>query len=77
MQNGSHHDAQFERWERGAASGDIPAMVAMLRQQQRELDNLRLSLDVATRDREELRTALLHCRNEVLRLRSPHQGEEE
>lgn len=77
MQSRSHPDAELDQWERSATSGDIPAMVAMLRQQQRELDHLRLSLEVATRDREELRTALLDCQHEVLRLRAPSEEQQQ
>lgn len=47
----------------------IGELVRTIRQQQRELDNLRLSMDVARRDREELRTALLNSQAELRRLR--------
>lgn len=40
----------------------IPYLVSTIRQQQNELDSLRLGLDVARRDREELRAALVAAR---------------
>ncbi|CAN5434172.1 hypothetical protein BH24GEM3_BH24GEM3_04620 [soil metagenome] len=48
----------------------IPQLVAMVRQQQRSLDGLRLSLDVAQRDRGELRSALLAAQEEIRELRA-------
>lgn len=47
----------------------IGELVRTIRQQQRELDNLRLSMEVARRDREELRAALLNSQAELRRLR--------
>jgi hypothetical protein len=52
-------EAELERIERSADPAIIPELVRTIRAQQRELDNLRLSFDVARRDREELRAALL------------------
>jgi hypothetical protein len=52
-------EAELERIERSADPAIIPELVRTIRAQQRELDNLRLSLDVARRDREELRAALV------------------
>ena len=52
----------LDRIESARDPGAIPELVRTIRQQQRELDNLRLSMDVARRDREELRAALLECR---------------
>jgi hypothetical protein len=37
----------------------IPSLVSTVRQQQHDLDSLRLALEVARRDREELRAALI------------------
>lgn len=64
--------AAVERSRDGEA---IPRLVAIIRQQQHDLDNLRLSLDVARRDREELRAALIQAREEARR-RPPGQGSE-
>jgi hypothetical protein len=61
---GSHGFSEevLARIESARDPGAIPELVRTIRQQQRELDNLRLSMDVARRDREELRSALLECR---------------
>lgn len=53
--------------ERDPAS--VPELVRTVRAQQRALDSLRMSMDVARRDREELRAALLHCQEELRRAR--------
>lgn len=55
-------EAQLEAIERAADPASIPELVRTIRAQQHELDRLRLSLDVARRDREELRLALLNAR---------------
>jgi hypothetical protein len=55
-------EAELERMERSGDATLIPELVRAIRTQQRELDNLRLSLDVARRDREELRAALIQAR---------------
>ena len=47
----------------------VPTLVRLVREQQRELDQLRLSVDVARRDREELRVALIRAREELEALR--------
>ena len=64
MGEGSHGFSEevLARIESARDPGTIPELVRTIRQQQRELDNLRLSMDVARRDREELRAALLECR---------------
>lgn len=64
MGEGSHGFSEevLARIESARDPGAIPELVRTIRQQQRELDNLRLSMDVARRDREELRSALLECR---------------
>jgi hypothetical protein len=47
----------------------VPELVRTLREQQRALDSMRMSMDVARRDREELRSALLQCQEELRRTR--------
>jgi len=55
------------RMEREKDPEVIPSLISTIRQQQHDLDNLRLALDVARRDREELRSALLHQRKQQSR----------
>ena len=55
-------EAQLAALERGRDPEAVPALVREVRRLQHELDRLRLALDVATRDREELRVALLRAR---------------
>lgn len=55
-------EAQLAALERGRDPEAIPGLVREVRRLQHELDRLRLALDVATRDREELRVALLRAR---------------
>jgi hypothetical protein len=55
-------ESELERIERSADPAVIPELVRTIRAQQHDLDNLRLSLDVARRDREELRIALMQAR---------------
>jgi hypothetical protein len=62
MTHGLSED-ELERIERSADPAIIPELVRTIRSQQHDLDNLRLSLDVARRDREELRIALLNARS--------------
>jgi hypothetical protein len=52
------------RMERERDPAVIPSLVSTIRQQQHDLDALRLALEVARRDREELRIALLRARGE-------------
>ena len=54
-------ETDLERIERSADPAVIPELVRTIRAQQHDLDNLRLSLDVVRRDREELRNALLQA----------------
>ena len=54
-------ESELERIERSADPTVIPELVRTIRAQQHDLDNLRLSLDVVRRDREELRSALLQA----------------
>jgi hypothetical protein len=68
-----HHDAteqELTRIERDASAAAVPQLVSTIRAQQHDLDALRLGLDVATRDREELRAALLHAQAELRELRT-------
>lgn len=58
------------RLERRKDPETIPHLVSTIRQQQHDVDSLRLSLEVALRDREELRTALLAAHSEIHRLRA-------
>jgi hypothetical protein len=55
-------EAEMESIERTRDPEVIPHLLSTIRQQQHELDSLRLGLDVARRDREELRAALLAAR---------------
>jgi hypothetical protein len=52
-------ESEMESIERARDPDVIPHLISTIRQQQHELDSLRLGLDVARRDREELRAALL------------------
>lgn len=67
---------ELDRIEASADPAVIPTLVETIRQQQHDLDSLRLSLDVATRDREELRIALIHARDELARLRAASRSDE-
>lgn len=51
--------------ERRADPTIIPTLVQEIRRQQHDLDSLELSLEVARRDREELRAALIRAREET------------
>jgi hypothetical protein len=64
-----HTEEALARLERRKDPETIPHLVATIRQQQHDLDSLRLSLEVARRDREELRIALIAAQAEVRRLR--------
>lgn len=69
MSESSFSETDLARMERVADPSVIPSLVRTIRSQQHDLDSLRLSLDVARRDREELRIALIRAREEVARLR--------
>lgn len=56
--------------ERNPEHAPVAELIAAVREQQRTLDRLRMSLDVALRDRDELRSELIACREEVRRLQS-------
>ena len=66
---GGLSEEQLAAIERGRDPEAVPGLVGAVRQLQHELDRLRLSLEVARRDREELRAALLSAKEEVERLR--------
>ena len=74
MNSGNLSEAILERMERARDPDSIPELVRTVRQLQHDLDSLRLGLDVARRDREELRAALYHAREEIRRVKS---GDEE
>lgn len=58
-------EAQLERIEAERNPDTIPELVRALREHQRDLDSLRMKMDVALRDRDELRSALLTCKEEL------------
>jgi hypothetical protein len=62
MAEHGYSEEELARIEAARDPEVIPQLVRTIQQQQRELDNLRLSLDVVRRDREELRAALVRCR---------------
>ncbi len=64
---GGFTEPQLAAIERGKDPESIPGLVRAVRQLQHELDRLTLGLDVARRDREELRAALLRAREEAER----------
>ena len=74
MNSGNLSEANLERMERARDPDCIPELIRTIRQLQHDLDSLRLGLDVARRDREELRAALYHAREEIRREQS---GDEE
>ena len=61
-------ESQLEALERSRDPESIPHLVSTIRQQQHDLDSLRLGLEVAQRDRVELRSALLAAQAEIRRL---------
>jgi hypothetical protein len=62
-------EAELERLERARDPDSIPELVRTIRQLQHDLDSIRLGFDVARRDREELRAALYHAREEIRRMK--------
>ena len=62
-------EAELEAIERTGTGEVIPELIRTIREQQHDLDNLRMGLDVARRDREELRLALIRAQAEVRKLR--------
>ena len=62
-------EAALERIEAARDPASVPELVRTVREQQRALDSLRMSMDVARRDREELRLALLKCQEELRTVR--------
>ena len=69
MSEESFSEEELARIEAGRDPEALPELVRTIRRQQRDLDSLRLSMDVVRRDREELRAALLQSQEEVRRLR--------
>ncbi|HET8653932.1 MAG TPA: hypothetical protein VFL93_00265 [Longimicrobiaceae bacterium] len=68
MEEDPLQESQLTAIEERRDPASIPELVRTIRAQQHDLDQLRLSLDVARRDREELRLALIHARAEIRRL---------
>lgn len=68
MSQGGFSEQQLAAIERGRDPESIPTLVGLIRELQHDLDRLRLSLDVARRDREELRTALIQAQEELRRV---------
>lgn len=60
-------EAVLERMEAARDPAAIPELIRTIREQQHALDRLRLGLEVARKDREELRMALLQARDELRR----------
>lgn len=69
MSREGYTEQQLAQIERERDPEVIPSLVAAIREQQHDLDSLRLSTEVARRDREELRAALLRAQEELRRLR--------
>jgi hypothetical protein len=69
MSGGGMSEAELERLERDRDPESIPELVRTIRQLQHDLDSIRLGFDVARRDREELRAALYHAREEIRRMK--------
>ena len=65
MSAGELSEAALELMERERDPACIPELVRTVRQLQHDLDSVRLSFDVSRRDREELRDALYHAREEL------------
>lgn len=64
-------EAELARIEAARDPETIPELVRTIRELQRARDSLRMSTDVARRDREELRSALLQCQEDLRRSRGP------
>ena len=58
-------EEQLDRIETARSPDSIPELVRALREHQRDLDSLRMKVEVALRDRDELRAALVRCREEL------------
>lgn len=69
MSDSGLSEEALRRIEASPDPAAVPELVRTVRAQQRALDSLRMSMDVARRDREELRSALLQCREELRRAR--------
>lgn len=60
-----YSEAQLEAIRRNRNADDIPLLVDLVARQQHDLDALRLKVEVAQRDREELRAALLQAQQRI------------
>ena len=60
-----YSEAQLEAIRRNRNVDDIPLLVDLVARQQHDLDALRLKVEVAQRDREELRAALLQAQQRI------------
>ena len=69
MSERSWDEGVLERIEAARDPASVPELVRTIRDQQRSLDSLRMSVEVARRDREELRAALLACQEALRRAR--------
>jgi hypothetical protein len=74
MSGGSLSEQQLADLERRRDPETVAMLVRIIREQQHAIDRLRLSTDVALRDREELRAALLQAREELQRLRQEKES---
>jgi hypothetical protein len=69
VSDGGFSEEDLQRIETARDPAAVPELVRIIRDYQRALDSLRMSSDVARRDREELRVALLRCQEELRRSR--------
>lgn len=60
-------EEELSRLEAEGTAASVPDLVRAIRDYQRSIESLRLSMDVALRDRDELRAALLRCQDELRR----------
>ena len=74
MSEGSFSEEDLARIAAEGNPEALPELVRTIRRQQRDLDSLRLSMDVARRDREELRAALLRSQEELRQLRAEREA---
>jgi hypothetical protein len=74
MSHESLTEQQLADLERRRDPETVAMLVGIIREQQHAIDRLRLSSDVALRDREELRAALLQAREELQRLRQEKES---
>jgi hypothetical protein len=74
MSEESFSEEELARIAAGDDPEALPELIRTIRRQQRDLDSLRMSMDVARRDREELRAALLRSQEELRRLREEREA---